>query len=133
MKSKQARRDATMRPKDWALFALAVAIVVALVAFALTRSSRSTAAAPDSTAVQPPQAAPQADDHEHGAESSVRRINVTELRSATERGNAVVVDVRDMDSYTAGHIPGSMHIPLSFIESQVQYLPRDKTIVAYCT
>ena len=132
MKPKRSR-DTAMRPKDWALLAVGLAVVVALAAFALTRSSRSTTAAPESTAVRPTEAAPQAEDHDHGVEASVRRINVAELRSAIERGGAVVVDVRDMDSYTAGHIPGSMHIPLSFIEGQVQYLPRDKTIVAYCT
>ena len=132
MKAKQSR-DTAMRPKDWALLAVAVASIVALVAFALTRSSRRMAAAPDTAAVRPAEAAPQAEDHDHGAESSVRRINVTELRSATERGGAVVVDVRDIDSYAAGHIPRSLHIPLAMIESQTAYLPRDKTIVAYCT
>ena len=64
---------------------------------------------------------------------SVPRITLAEFREKMDRGEIVVMDVRDIDSYTASHIPGAMHIPVSYIESELPYLPRGKPIVAYCT
>lgn len=128
--SKKGRSDTSIRPRDWMLMAGGIVVVAALVAFALTRTRRTEMSVPLAAA---PAAASAAQDHDHAAEAGVRRITAAELRAAIEGGNAVVIDVRDVDSYAAGHIPGSMHIPLSFIESQTQYLPRGKTIVAYCT
>ena len=121
-----------MGARDWLLMAVGLAIVAGLVAFVLMRSDRPVADVPPATAAMPA-AEPASSAHDHAAESSVRRMTVPELRTAIDRGEAVVVDVRDLDSYSAGHIPGSLHIPLSFIESEVPYLPRGKTIVAYCT
>ena len=109
-----------------------IVVVVALVAFVAFRPNRAESVTPAPTAAWPAAAAP-AEDHDHGAEASVRRIGAVELRAAIDDGQAAVIDVRDLDSYAAGHIDGAMHIPLSFIESQIQYLPRDKMLVAYCT
>jgi len=64
---------------------------------------------------------------------SVPRIAPAALREKIDRGEVVVIDVRDIDSYTASHISGAMHIPVSYIESELSYLPRGKPIVAYCT
>ena len=64
---------------------------------------------------------------------SVPRISVATLREKIDRGEVVVMDVRDIDSYTASHIAGAMHIPVSYVESELPYLPRGKPIVAYCT
>jgi hypothetical protein len=64
---------------------------------------------------------------------SVPRISVATLRAKMDRGEVVVMDVRDIDSYTASHIAGAMHIPVSYVESELPYLPRGKPIVAYCT
>ena len=43
------------------------------------------------------------------------------------------MDVRDIDSYTASHIAGAIHIPVSYLDTELPYLPRGKPIVAYCT
>jgi hypothetical protein len=64
---------------------------------------------------------------------SVPRISTAALREKIDRGEVVVIDVRDIDSYTASHIGGAMHIPVSYIEAELSYLPRGKPIVAYCT
>lgn len=64
---------------------------------------------------------------------SVPRISVASLREKMARGEVVVMDVRDIDSYTASHIAGAMHIPVSYVETELPYLPRGKPIVAYCT
>ncbi len=43
-----------------------------------------------------------------------------------------IIDVRDKDSYSKGHIPGSINIPGSEIEGQIGKLAKDKTLIFYC-
>ena len=50
-----------------------------------------------------------------------------------KEGKAYVVDVRNQDSYDMGHIPGSRLIPASLVGNHINELPRDKTIVTYCS
>jgi 3-mercaptopyruvate sulfurtransferase SseA len=63
----------------------------------------------------------------------VRRITTAELRDALEKGTAIVVDVRSAESYKQAHIKGSLSIPEPEIVSRKDELPRDKTIVLYCS
>jgi 3-mercaptopyruvate sulfurtransferase SseA len=60
-------------------------------------------------------------------------IALAEARQRIESGAVVVIDVRDANSYIAGHIPGAIHIPLARIEGEIDYLPRGKPMVTYCT
>ena len=64
---------------------------------------------------------------------AIPRIDATTLHDRMARGEVVVIDVRDIDSYTASHIAGAMHIPLSRIEGEIPYLKGPKPIVTYCT
>lgn len=61
------------------------------------------------------------------------RIEAVDLFQRLENRQVTLIDVRDVDSYRTGHIPGAMQIPLSFIAGEVPYLPKDKPIVTYCT
>lgn len=78
-----------------------------------------------------PVPAPAAAEPTATAEAAVPRISVAELQKRLP--TVVVIDVRAADNYMAAHIPGAMHIPLSFIEQEAPYLPKDKPIVTYCT
>lgn len=40
-------------------------------------------------------------------------LNAQELAAMLNAGAAVVVDVREVDEFAAGHIPGSINMPLS--------------------
>ncbi len=131
-RNRNVRSTALMRKNDWVILGAGAVVVIALITFVVFRTNRSSVVggappAPVSAAEVP------AADHDHGAESSIRRVTAMEVRTALDRGEAVVIDVRDLESYSAGHVAGAMHIPLSFIESQVPYLPRDKMLVTYCT
>lgn len=64
---------------------------------------------------------------------SVPRISIPDYMQRVDRGEFVVIDVRDSDDYIAAHIPDAIHIPLSFIQGELPYLPRGKPIVTYCT
>jgi 3-mercaptopyruvate sulfurtransferase SseA len=63
----------------------------------------------------------------------VRRFTVGELKEALDKGTALVVDVRPATSYQQSHIKGSINIPLEEVTARVNELPRDKTIVTYCS
>jgi rhodanese-related sulfurtransferase len=43
-----------------------------------------------------------------------------------------VLDVRPVEEYNAGHIPGALSIPLKELKQHLAELPRDQDIVAYC-
>jgi rhodanese-related sulfurtransferase len=43
-----------------------------------------------------------------------------------------LVDVRENDEWTAGHIDGSQHIPLRELAARLGELPKERTIVAVC-
>ena len=62
-----------------------------------------------------------------------RRVTTQELEAMLKNGEAVVVDVRNQESYDIGHIPGSRLIPVGEILNHVNSLPRNKTIVTYCS
>ena len=47
-------------------------------------------------------------------------------------GSVIVLDVRPSGEYDAGHIPGSVSVPLNALKGILSDLPRDKEIVAYC-
>lgn len=43
-----------------------------------------------------------------------------------------LLDVREDDEWTAGHIHGAQHIPLTQLSARLEELPKAKTIVAVC-
>ena len=62
-----------------------------------------------------------------------RRVTIAELEAMMKNGTALVVDVRNQAAFDAGHIPGSRLIPAGEILNHISELPRDKTIVTYCS
>ncbi len=62
-----------------------------------------------------------------------RRVTIDELQAMMKDGSAIVIDVRNQAAYDQGHIPGSRLIPAGEILNHINDLPRDKTIVTYCS
>jgi 3-mercaptopyruvate sulfurtransferase SseA len=62
-----------------------------------------------------------------------RRVTIEELETLIAQGKAYIVDVRTQDSYDSAHIPNSVLIPSTEIVKHIKELPRDKTIVTYCS
>jgi rhodanese-related sulfurtransferase/DNA-binding transcriptional ArsR family regulator len=54
------------------------------------------------------------------------------LVARVARGDVRVIDVRPIDEYRAGHIPGAVSFPLAELERRLAELPRREEIVAYC-
>jgi rhodanese-related sulfurtransferase/DNA-binding HxlR family transcriptional regulator len=62
----------------------------------------------------------------------VETIGREELLARLARGEVVLIDVRPAEEFAAGHIHGARSIPLVELEQQLDLLPRDTEIVAYC-
>jgi rhodanese-related sulfurtransferase len=57
-----------------------------------------------------------------------RRLLMRRMRA----GEVTVLDVRPVDEYRAGHIPGAVSLPLKDLERKLKSLPKAREIVAYC-
>ncbi len=115
------------------LYTLAAAVLMAALALAACNSNdpKGNRAAGSNAPVVP---ATPANKSAHVAPADgVKRITTVELRDALDKGQAVVVDVRPAQTYSAAHIKGSINIPLQEFETRVNELPRDKMIVTYCS
>jgi rhodanese-related sulfurtransferase/DNA-binding transcriptional ArsR family regulator len=54
------------------------------------------------------------------------------LAARLQAGDVTLVDVRPAHEFAEGHLPGAISAPLSVLEGQLDALPRDRMIVAYC-
>lgn len=59
-------------------------------------------------------------------------VDRTDLLDRVKQGAVTVLDVRPVEEYRAGHIPGALSVPLAELENLFSGLPRDQQIVAYC-
>ena len=68
------------------------------------------------------------------AATKARITEITPDKAAAELGTAVFLDVREMEEYDQGAIPGAVHIPRGFLESQVETKVPDRSarVVVYC-
>lgn len=65
--------------------------------------------------------------------NDARRVTVDELKKMLDAGQAVVYDTRAKTSYDQEHIKGALSMPANEVADRVGELPKDKTIVFYCT
>ena len=54
-----------------------------------------------------------------------------ELSKKLEK-NEIILDVRDLDEYQSGHVPGSKNIPHDQVQSAVDELKKYKTVYVHC-
>jgi hydroxyacylglutathione hydrolase len=64
----------------------------------------------------------------------VMRIEQLDARAAAERagGGAVLLDVREVSEWRAGHAPGAVHVPYEQLRDRAGDLPAGRPIVTYC-
>ncbi len=55
-----------------------------------------------------------------------------ELHARVAAGDVVVLDVRPVEEYLAGHIAGALSIPVGELADRIDELPGDTEIVVYC-
>jgi molybdopterin/thiamine biosynthesis adenylyltransferase/rhodanese-related sulfurtransferase len=65
--------------------------------------------------------------------SRIEEVDPAAVREQVSNG-AVVVDVREADEWTAGHVPGAKHVPKSYLESRIEGAAPDRSqhVILYC-
>lgn len=63
-----------------------------------------------------------------------KKIKPSEAKAIIDKGNAIVVDVREPDEMSEGYIDGSILVPLTDFESNVKEKLKDKNALylLYC-
>lgn len=65
--------------------------------------------------------------------TEAKRIGVQEAQQKVASGTAILVDVRDAQSYAFQHAQGAVSIPLAEVAARAGQLPKDRQIITYCT
>ncbi len=65
--------------------------------------------------------------------SRITEVDPSEVRGQLGNG-AVVLDVREAEEWSTGHLPGAKHLPKSFLESRIEGAApdRDQHVILYC-
>ena len=64
--------------------------------------------------------------------SDLEPVRGGELLTLAQRGMVVLLDVRPVEEFAAGHFPHAVSIPHDELLRRLAELPKDKKIVAYC-
>jgi molybdopterin/thiamine biosynthesis adenylyltransferase/rhodanese-related sulfurtransferase len=65
--------------------------------------------------------------------SRIEEVDPSVVREQASNG-ALVIDVREAEEWSAGHIPGAKHVPKSFLESRIEGAAPDRSqhVILYC-
>ena len=65
--------------------------------------------------------------------SRIDEVDPSVVREQASNG-AVVIDVREVDEWSTGHIPGAKHVPKSYLESRIEGAAPDRSqhVILYC-
>jgi DNA-binding transcriptional ArsR family regulator len=55
------------------------------------------------------------------------------LKDLVQSGEVVLLDLRPVEEFHSAHLPGAMSIPLDSLHNRMDSLPRNSTILAYCS
>lgn len=62
----------------------------------------------------------------------LEEVRSEELIRRVRSGEVTILDVRPVDEYAAGHIPGALSMPVADLKTRWADLPKDRDVVAYC-
>ncbi len=59
-------------------------------------------------------------------------VDVQTVASLKDREDVLVLDVRELNEYEAGHIPGVTLIPMGEVANRLNEIPTDQTVIVTC-
>ena len=66
------------------------------------------------------------------AQDALEPVSQADLADRLRAGLVTLIDVRPVEEFAAGHIPGALNVPLADLPRRLDALPTDRTIIAYC-
>jgi rhodanese-related sulfurtransferase/DNA-binding HxlR family transcriptional regulator len=63
---------------------------------------------------------------------SFEPVSRKELLKRSRAGTVIILDVRPLDEFALGHLPGAVNIPLRALKARLSELRRSREIIAYC-
>lgn len=63
---------------------------------------------------------------------AMEAVDSEELIRRVKSGAVTVLDVRPVEEYRGGHIPGAISIPVEELKARLKELPKRRELVAYC-
>ncbi len=63
---------------------------------------------------------------------ALEEVHGEELIRRVRSGEVTILDVRPVEEYEAGHIPGALSMPIADLKARWANLPKDRDVVAYC-
>ncbi len=66
-----------------------------------------------------------------GCDTTYKNVSVQDLAKANE-ANRIILDVRELDEYEAGHVADSLLIPVGELASRTSELPKDAPLYVIC-
>ena len=66
------------------------------------------------------------------ARGAMEPVDREVLVERVKSGAVTVLDVRPVEEFDAGHLPGALSVPLGDLKRRLAELPRNREIVAYC-
>lgn len=59
-------------------------------------------------------------------------INIRQIVGKALSNDAIIVDVRQSERFSKGHIPMAVNLPLERIEKKQVSFPKSRTLIVYC-
>ena len=59
-------------------------------------------------------------------------VRIRDLVQRMKTKKIILLDIRPVEEYNAGHIPGAMSVPIDKLPATLKKLPKSKEYVAYC-
>jgi rhodanese-related sulfurtransferase len=63
---------------------------------------------------------------------SLEPVSRAELTDRMREGLVTIIDVRPAEEFAAGHLPDALNIPLDQLDREIDRLPPDGEVIAYC-
>ncbi len=67
-----------------------------------------------------------------GSRETLQAMTREELTARLQKGDLVILDVRPVPEFRAGHVAGARSVPIAALRRSLRGLPKDTEIVAYC-
>ncbi|AKT41182.1 ArsR/SmtB family transcription factor [Chondromyces crocatus] len=69
---------------------------------------------------------------QEGGDESASALRAEALEEHVGPRRALLADLRPLDEYEAGHLPGASSVPFASLDARLQELPKRRRILVYC-